>query len=198
MPPCRIATYTDAQIPAGKVRITEALASDIPVMAAIEEHSNLEPWTRDSFLEELLRPHSFMQVARIREETSERVAGFICFWLVADEIQILNIAVHEAYRRRGLGRALLLDCLRFGIGRKARKAVLEVRASNFAAQSLYASLGFEVVGQRPDYYGGLREPAVLMTLCVANLPVGEDCEVGSFEEPHEGPPSHEAMNVGEH
>ena len=157
----------------GMLRITELLASDIPAAAAIEQHSNLEPWTRESFLEELLRPHSFLQVARVREGFGEVVAGFICFWLVADEIQILNVAVHEAYRRRGIGRALLLDCLHSGAEKRARKAVLEVRASNLAAQSLYTSLGFQAVGRRPDYYGGIKEPAVLMELSIAKPQIGD-------------------------
>ena len=169
------------------LRITELLASDIPEVAAIEQCSNLEPWTRESFLEELIRPHSFLQVARVREGHGEVVAGFMCFWLVADEIQILNVAVHEAYRRQGIGRALMLDCLHFGVGRKARKAVLEVRASNLAAQRLYSSLGFVAVGQRPDYYGGFREPAVLMELNVA------DCSIEDWHYPRPGRESEETL-----
>lgn len=168
----------------GTLRITELLAADIPEVVAIEQISNPEPWTRESFLEELLRPHSFLQVARVQAEDGEIVAGFMCFWLVADEIQILNVAVHEVYRRQGIGRALMLDCLRFGAGRKARKAVLEVRASNLAAQHLYAGLGFVAVGQRPDYYGGVREPAILMELKITDSAVagghnpclGRECE----------------------
>jgi ribosomal protein S18 acetylase RimI-like enzyme len=77
------------------------------------------------------------------------------------------------------------DCLRFGAGRKARRAVLEVRASNLAAQHLYASLGFVAAGQRPDYYGGVREPAVLMELKVddSSLALGDaPCPGGESEE----------------
>lgn len=165
---------TKVQPPARELRITELLASDLPEVVAIEQRSNLEPWTRESFLEELLKPHSFLQVARVREGGREMVAGFICFWLVADELQILNVAVHEAYRRQGIGMALMLDCLQFGFARTAGRAVLEVRAGNLAAQRLYRRLGFRVVGQRPDYYGGVREPALLMELdaVAASVEVG--------------------------
>lgn len=176
-------TQAEPQSVTGVLRLTELLASDIQEVAAIELCSNLEPWSEESFLEELLRPHSFLQVARVREEGGEVVAGFICFWLVADEIQILNVAVHEAYRRQGIGRALMLDCLHFGAARKARRAVLEVRASNLAAQRLYVGLGFVAVGQRPDYYGGLREPAVLMELNVGDSSLG----VGYAPAPSEKP-----------
>jgi [ribosomal protein S18]-alanine N-acetyltransferase len=143
-------------------RITEVLSSDIPEVLTIEQVSNPEPWTQDAFLEELLRPHSYLLVARVPAEFGEMVAGYICFWLVADEVQILNIAVHQAYRRQGIGRALLAHCLNFGFEKKTRKAVLEVRSSNLAAQRLYRSLGFEAVGQRLGYYGGAGEHAVLM------------------------------------
>jgi [ribosomal protein S18]-alanine N-acetyltransferase len=152
-------------------RITEMLSSDIPAVVAIEQHSNLEPWTQETFLEELLKPHSSLLVARISVGGGEFVAGYICFWLVADEVQILNVAVHQAYRRLGVGRALLFHCLDYGAERRSRIAVLEVRSSNLAAQHLYSSLGFRVVGQRPDYYGGSREPAVLMELSIAKQPL---------------------------
>jgi [ribosomal protein S18]-alanine N-acetyltransferase len=148
-------------------RITEVLSSDIPDVLAIEQFSNPEPWTQESFLEELLRPHSYLLAARVPAGFGEMVAGYICFWLVADEVQILNIAVHQAHRRQGIGRALLVHCLNFGFEKKTRKAVLEVRSSNLTAQRLYRGLGFRVVGQRPDYYGGGGEHAVLMQLSMA-------------------------------
>jgi [ribosomal protein S18]-alanine N-acetyltransferase len=153
------------------LRITEMLSSDIPAVAAIEQQSNSEPWTQESFLEELLKPHSSLMVARISPGAREIVAGYICFWLVVDEVQILNVAVHQAYRRLGIGRALLLHCLNCGAEKSSRIAVLEVRSSNVAAQHLYSSLGFRVVGQRPDYYGSLKEPAVLMQLTMARQPL---------------------------
>jgi [ribosomal protein S18]-alanine N-acetyltransferase len=160
------------------LRITEMLSSDIPAVAAIEQHSNLEPWTQDSFLDELLKPHSSLLVARVSSGAGEIVAGFICFWLVADEVQILNIAVHQSYRRLGIGRALLHHCLNCGAEKRSRIAVLEVRSSNLAAQHLYSSLGFRVVGQRPDYYGSTREPAVLMELSMTRQPLVGRHETG--------------------
>jgi [ribosomal protein S18]-alanine N-acetyltransferase len=153
------------------LRITEMLSSDIPAVVAIEQQSNLEPWTQESFFEELLKPHSSLVVARISVGAGEFVAGYICFWSVADEIQIFNVAVHQTYRRLGIGRELLVYCLNCGVERRSRIAVLEVRSSNLAAQCLYSRLGFQVVGQRPDYYGGEQEPAVLMELSIVEQPL---------------------------
>ncbi|MGA7876576.1 MAG: GNAT family N-acetyltransferase, partial [Desulfoferrobacter sp.] len=95
--------------------------------------------------------------------------GYICFWEVADEIQILNISVHRSYRRRGIGRCLVREALLHGKRRKAKVALLEVRRNNMAARKFYASMGFKAVGERPDYYGP-GESAILMELDLVNLP----------------------------
>lgn len=97
-----------------------------------------------------------------------RVMGYICFWVVADELHVLNIAVHKVCRRRGVGRVLLLRAIEEGRIRGVRKGLLEVRSSNLDARSFYQSLGFRVVGERPGYYGGNGEPAVLMDLILEN------------------------------
>jgi ribosomal-protein-alanine N-acetyltransferase len=136
---------------------------DLPGIMEIERASHVDPWRESFFLEELERPQSRALVARNGSGTP-RVLGYICCWLVADEVQIFNVAVHPAYRRRGLGRRLLLEALGAACRERARTALLEVRRSNRAAQNLYTSLGFRPTGLRPDYYEGVREPAVLMEL----------------------------------
>jgi ribosomal-protein-alanine N-acetyltransferase len=83
---------------------------------------------------------------------------------VADEVQVLTVAVHKDFRRRGVARALLNQALGVGCGGFALRGVLEVRKSNTAAQLLYKSLGFRVVGERPNYYDLPKESAVLMEL----------------------------------
>jgi [ribosomal protein S18]-alanine N-acetyltransferase len=88
--------------------------------------------------------------------------GYICFWNVAGEVQIHNLAVHPLHRRRGIGRALLVHALKLAWGEGARKAVLEVRQGNLTARHLYESVGFEKWGERPNYYGVVKEAAVLM------------------------------------
>ena len=144
---------------------------DVPAVMEIERDSNIEPWTEASFVEELDRPRSMILVAKAanpresaRETADAGVVGYICFWCVADEVQILNVAVHPGYRRQGIGRLLLHDCLRYGREKKAKFAVLEVRRSNVSAQMLYEKAGFQKVGERPDYYGVVKESALLMEL----------------------------------
>jgi [ribosomal protein S18]-alanine N-acetyltransferase len=138
---------------------------DLPAIVEIEQSSHVQPWHEGFFVEELHRSQSHSFVAHLEQAAGGgKVLGYICFWLVADEVQIFNLAVQVAHRRHGIGRALLLYALRFGYLHRARVALLEVRRSNDAAQRLYSSLGFQPAGQRNDYYGGMREPAVLMEL----------------------------------
>jgi len=155
-------------------RISQLLKVDIPAILEIEKQGQPEPWTAASFMEELDRLHSYVLVARLSEECIESgesllcpprgIVGYICFWSVADEIQVLNLAVHENFRRRSVARSLLADAIRIGCERNARVANLEVRKSNIPALKLYESFGFKAVGERPNYYGFLMEPAILMEL----------------------------------
>jgi ribosomal-protein-alanine N-acetyltransferase len=69
--------------------------------------------------------------------------------------------VHPAHRRGGLGRRLLERAIEEGRARGARAALLEVRRSNAAAQSLYRALGFVEAGTRRQYYSQPREDALL-------------------------------------
>jgi ribosomal-protein-alanine N-acetyltransferase len=98
------------------------------------------------------------------------LAGYVLSRDVIDEVQIMQIAVAPAYRRRGIALALS----RYLLQQKHHmaSATLEVRRSNMPAQSLYLELGFRICGLRPDYYvpeepGGEREDAVLMSLDLA-------------------------------
>ncbi|MGD9505617.1 MAG: ribosomal protein S18-alanine N-acetyltransferase [Syntrophobacteraceae bacterium] len=145
------------------VEIAPMRVEDLPAVLEIERCSHVEPWGQGFFEEEMDRSQSFLLAARSSKNSSD-VLGYICFWKVVDEIHILNLAVHVASRRQGVGRALMLEALAMGYDRSARVALLEVRRGNTAAQNLYLSLGFQPTGQRPNYYREMHEPAILMEL----------------------------------
>ena len=163
-----------------QVRITSMTPADIPAMMKIETSSHLEPWSHDAFLDELDRPHSRVLVAKLEEGALRGhgsgplrvpgcLAGYLCYWLVADEIQILNVSVHVDCRCLGIARHLLTHAFAQEVEKGALLAVLEVRKSNAPARALYESLGFRKVGERPDYYGIVREPAITMVLDHAGI-----------------------------
>ena len=90
------------------------------------------------------------------------VWGYLIYWVVADEMHILNLAVHPQQRRRSLARLLLTTSMTQARELGAQVAWLEVRPSNHPALHLYQSLGFKKVGRRPRYYDDTQEDALLL------------------------------------
>jgi ribosomal-protein-alanine N-acetyltransferase len=132
--------------------------SDLDAVVAIERTAFAAPWSRESFGYELRNPWARNLVARRAGE----VVGYLCAWIVAEEIKINNVAVRHDARGRGIGRALLEHALRQARSEGCREASLEVRPSNLTARHLYRDLGFRAVGRRKAYYRDTGEDAILM------------------------------------
>jgi ribosomal-protein-alanine N-acetyltransferase len=136
----------------------------------------------DDTLEEGERPSGFL--SRLRHlfnhevpPTKEYIFGFAGFWLMAGEVHITNIAVRQQHQRRGIGELLLISLINLAAKLEAQLVTLEVRASNTAAQGLYAKYGFVKVGVRRSYYTDNREDGVLMTLeDITSAPVRADLQ----------------------
>ena len=92
------------------------------------------------------------------------IIGYLCYWIVFEEVRLMNLAVIESMRHRGIARSLVATALQTGMSQSAHRAVLEVRASNRAAQQLYEGFGFSHTAVRPKYYANPVEDAVLMEL----------------------------------
>jgi [ribosomal protein S18]-alanine N-acetyltransferase len=123
------------------------------------ERAFAAPWTRDMF------QHELRQGALGEAQVAARgalVLGYILWWYVADEVHIVNLAVHEQWRRQGIARLLLDDAFACGRARNMRIATLEVRAHNVPAVRLYESLEFRRVAVRKGYYADNGEDALVM------------------------------------
>jgi ribosomal-protein-alanine N-acetyltransferase len=88
----------------------------------------------------------------------------------ADELEILNLAVSPERRRQGLGRRLLQAALRLAAKGGIVNILLEVRAGNAPAVSLYESCGFQRVGLRKGYYADTGEDAHVYALALPAAP----------------------------
>lgn len=97
-------------------------------------------------------------------EEQGKVAGYVVALDAADEGEILNLAVAEAGRRHGLGRALVRAILDALTERGVRRVYLEVRESNAPARALYQAFGFREVGRRKAYYRRPVEDAIVLRL----------------------------------
>ena len=93
--------------------------------------------------------------------SDEKRRGFAYISVVADEAELIDIAVRENCRGNGLGEELLIYSIDCAKKLGACSMYLEVRAGNETAQNLYKKLDFEVVGKRNAYYNN-GEDAVLM------------------------------------
>ena len=101
------------------------------------------PWSTGEFSELLDNRLNFLLI---------RPQGFLLGRVVADEAELLTLAVAPEARRRGVGRALLAEFAHTSHARGAREAFLEVASDNAPAIALYASAGWQRAGTRRDYY----------------------------------------------
>ncbi len=138
---------------------------DIEQVLAIEQSSFSQPWSKNLFLSEFRSPRvSSLLVSLDAESEERRVTGYIVFWTVEDEMHLLNLAVDKAFRRRGIAKELVLHAVKRASEGGAKRAFLEVRATNIEARKLYAGLGFSGRSIRRGYYDAPVEDAVVMTL----------------------------------
>ena len=135
--------------------IRKAEKADMPAVAALEAGCFSLPRAADT----VERAVGDFTVA----VCGDRLLGYGDFLAVLDEGYIGNIAVEPSARRRGIGAAILDELIRQGREKGLSFLTLEVRQSNGAAQALYLSRGFDVVGERKNVYERPRENALLMT-----------------------------------
>ena len=94
---------------------------------------------------------------------SDYVAGYVIIAFMTDEAHILGIAVRGSLRGQGIGELLLISSIEIAMENQSRVSTLEVRVSNYVAQSLYTKYGFKQVGERKGYYTDNHENAYIMT-----------------------------------
>ena len=132
------------------------------VVMPIERAGQPHPWSEAMFLQELANDFSELELLSVDGEA----VGFVVYWLVADEVHLLNVVVAEASRSRGYGALLVGRVIAVAEEMGSEQVCLEVRVGNAAAIRLYERLGFRVMGRRPKYYADNGEDALLMGLVV--------------------------------
>lgn len=141
------------------LHVREATDADIETIAAIEQASFSDPWPRDGFEPLVRAPHCLFLVA---EEKPGVISGYSVARWVGDEAELLNIAVEDEQRGRGIG-GKLLDYLVDALEKKGVAHIfLEVRDSNAAARELYRSRGFRELSRRTGYYRRPIEDAIVL------------------------------------
>lgn len=153
---------------APQVLIQPMSVQDIPIIEALEEACFPEPWSGEIYRHELahnpLSAYWVVRPAPCHAQPAPPILAYGGYWLTPPEAHIVTIATHPDCRRQGLGRMLMAWMIERARAGGATEITLEVRASNEAAQALYAHMGFIPVGRRKGYYRNNHEDALLMTL----------------------------------
>ena len=133
-------------------------ADHVSQVAELEALCFSDPWSETSIASELTNPLSYWLVSL----EDDRVAGYVGSQTVVGETDMMNIAVHPDFRRRGIAEALVAALVEELQKLESHCLTLEVRASNEPAQKLYEKLGFYQIGRRPKYYRNPREDALIL------------------------------------
>ena len=129
--------------------------SHVAAVAELEKQNFSEPWPEIAVRSELTNQLALWLVA-VEDGV---VAGYVGSQTVLQEADMMNIAVADTHRRRGIARLLVEELIR---QLDAYQLTLEVRASNAPAIALYQKLDFRVAGRRPNYYRNPKEDALIL------------------------------------
>lgn len=114
----------------------------------VEQSAFLHPWSKQSFLDELVNPLAKYFVLTINNQ----VAGYAGLWHIVDEGHITNIAIKKELQGQGLSNYLLKEIIDYKNKNNLSFLTLEVRESNIIAQKLYEKYNFKKTGERKKYY----------------------------------------------
>ena len=151
----------------GRFSFRPVRALDLDLASSVHRESFVplgeRSWTRQDLGELLASPGVSGQFVQIDGQD----VGFALYRVVADEAELLTIAVNGDRRRLGAGRALLGTIIALARAEGARILFLEVGVDNQSALALYAQMGFQLIGRRASYYerrGSPRAAALVMRL----------------------------------
>ena len=143
-----------------KLELRKLELRDLNAIERIERESYPTPWSRSMFAGELAKPSSLSLGAFDPE--SGALVGYLVISRYVDAWHVMNLAVTESYRRRGVARTLLDQLFEVTAADERRGYTLEVRVSNEGAIKLYEAMGFVARGVRRGYYTDNREDALIM------------------------------------
>jgi [ribosomal protein S18]-alanine N-acetyltransferase len=140
------------------VEVRPLRPSDLDAVERIERSSYPTPWSRSMFAGELAKPSSICLGAFQGAD----MLGYLIVARYVDAWHVMNVAVDEGFRDRGIARGMLERLFESTVGDVERGYTLEVRVSNETAIELYRRLGFVETGVRRGYYTDNREDALIM------------------------------------
>jgi [ribosomal protein S18]-alanine N-acetyltransferase len=145
------------------VKVRPSIISDIPAIKSIETAARLAPWSEADYSDAQTDSSKSLLVIQDQED----ILGFILAQYLPEThdygtIEILNIAVLQSHRGKGIGKRLIQGVIDDSSFKKGMIR-LEVRSSNTFARSFYEASGFLTDGIRKRYYTDPTDDAILMS-----------------------------------
>ena len=137
--------------------VQQLIASDVDELIELESLCFDYNWSREQFLMGLER--GIYKILGTRQNGI--LSGYIAFSLIADEMEILNLAVHPDFRKQGIAKNLLGKAFDICVEKGIATSFLDVKESNEAAITLYMKFGYTQFGVRKKYYPDTKENALL-------------------------------------
>lgn len=136
---------------------------DLRRVVRVERACYTTPWTRPLFEGEL---DNAVSRSIVVEDATGTIVAHAVFWVVHDELHLLNIAVAPSQQRQGLASAMLSHLFEVCAAERLIYVGLEVREKNLGARRLYERYGFREVGRRLRYYPDTGETAIVMAVVI--------------------------------
>jgi ribosomal-protein-alanine N-acetyltransferase len=150
------------------VSLRPAVTDDLKQMLEIEVQSYPEPWKKTHFLDEMQKRHARILVLT-DDDTDSIIIGYIIYWIQAEGVSLVNVAVDPKWRGFGFGMKLMQAMVKEAVHEDISRIVLEVRESNASAIALYHTIGFKVTHTRKGFYSN-GETALVMEIKTSDAP----------------------------
>lgn len=136
---------------------------DIEKLLDIEKESFLDPWNYKAFENQIKEEKTGIITSKVKD----KIVSYVCYYFIIDTVHIVKVAVAEEYRKKGIGSSIIQSLIKKLSLSGAKEFVLEVRSSNLAGRRLYESLGFQILGERKNYYSD-GESGIMMSLLLSD------------------------------
>lgn len=149
---------------------------DMPAVLSIEHGSFDFPRCEEEFLRALRRRNCIGMVA----ERGASIAGFMVYELNRGSIDVLNFAVHPAFRREGVGAQMAAKLVGKLSPDRRTRLTIDVRETNLTAQQFFRVQGFRATRVIREHFRDTGEDAYVMTYTLDDATAGRRiaCEIG--------------------
>ena len=125
------------------INVSPCKKSDYNVLSQIEKSIFQGPISKIE-----LKNFEQQPAYKIWKIEEKKIVGFVSFFHVKDEIEIIKICIIKSHQRKNYGSILINEIKKL----KIKKIFLEVSIENVNAINFYIKNGFQKIGVRKGYY----------------------------------------------